>query len=155
MILRFFVSLFLLCFFDEGDAFAPWPGSARPRERVDPTVPGLRAFSPPALRLEQDSRGPQSNVIRSNITLDIEVVLEFEVHSSIASITPETWNSCLPAKDRTCLGSAFLDYSWLYCLEESKCAAPQTGWVPQHVSIKLDGETKGFIPLYIKGNSSK
>ena len=111
---------------------------------------------------KEDDRNDDSqpiNAIRSNITLDNDVVLEFELHSSIASIRAEAWNSCLPSSNQNCtttmMGSAFLDYSWLYCLEESKCASPQTGWVPQHVSIKLNGETRGFIPLYIKGHSSK
>ena len=111
-------------------------------------------FPGSSLCMGTDTENPSPNSIRSNITLQNDVTLEFELHTSIASIPTETWNACLPTPEIG-LGSAFLDYSWLSCLEESKCASPQTGWVPQHVSIKIAGETKGFIPLYIKGHSSK
>ena len=123
------------------------------------------SFAPSlALEVRKDAREPENNnnkydnnnnIIRSNITLENDITLEFKVHSSIAAIPLEAWNACLPTTKQDRLGSAFLDYSWLHCLEESKCASPQTGWVPQHVSITLNGETKGFIPLYIKGHSSK
>ena len=96
-----------------------------------------------------------TNAIQSNVTLANGVTLEFALHTSIASIPSEAWNACLPTRRDVGLGSAFLDHSWLHCLEESKCASPQTGWVPQHVSIKINGETRGFIPLYIKSHSSK
>lgn len=94
------------------------------------------------------------SILQSNVTLPNGMTLEFQVFDSISSIPSEAWNACLPTQEIG-LGSAFLDHSWLRCLEESKCASPQTGWVPQHVSIKIQGETKGFIPLYIKGHSSK
>lgn len=116
-----------------------------------------------SLRMSQDNDGNAAdatpNVIRSNITLQNykesdNVTLEFELHTSIAAIPPESWNACLPGGGGG--RSAFLDHAWLRCLEESKCASPQTGWVPQHVSIKMNGQKfAGFIPLYVKGHSSK
>lgn len=107
---------------------------------------------------DDDEEQLPNNTVKLNSTRSTtwhdEAILEFEFHSSIASISPEAWNACLPTK-QSGLGSAFLDYSWFHCLEESKCASPQTGWVPQHVSIKIQGEVIGFLPLYIKSHSSK
>jgi len=137
------------------EAFVSSSVSTTTPSRCDVRTPNVRSFAPPALHVWKDAREPEHNIIQSNITLDNDLTLEFNLHSSIAAIPPEAWNACLPNKDRIGLGSAFLDYSWLHCLEESKCASPQTGWVPQHVSIKLNGETKGFIPVYIKEHSSK
>ena len=74
--------------------------------------------------------------------------IEFQLHSSISSISPNDWDACL-----TDLSSPFLCHSWLRCLEESECASSSTGWVPQHISISIDGALSGFVPLYIKGHS--
>jgi predicted N-acyltransferase len=76
--------------------------------------------------------------------------IQFELHSSILEIRAEDWDGCL-ANDGT--ASPFMEHSWLRCLEESKCASPETGWMPQHVAIKIDGDICGFVPLYIKTNS--
>ena len=74
--------------------------------------------------------------------------IDFEMHKSITDIPAEAWDSCLDSTS-----SPFLEHAWLRCLEESKCASPETGWVPQHVSIQIDGETRGYVPLYLKGHS--
>jgi predicted N-acyltransferase len=80
----------------------------------------------------------------------MEPTIEFIFHRSIGSIPPEAWDACRAA-DGTL--SPFMEHTWLRCLEESKCASPQTGWGPQHVAIHIDGQAKGFVPVYIKGNS--
>jgi predicted N-acyltransferase len=121
--------------------------------RNSPSRRILPSFLPTALDLSKDADREQE-VTLVNATLVNEATIEFRLHSSIASIAPEAWNACLPTKEQG-VSSAFLDYSWFHCLEESKCASPQTGWSPQHISIKVGGETKGFVPLYIKGNSSE
>ena len=92
-------------------------------------------------------RSDESNQFESKL---IEKSVGFKFHSLIADIPEDDWNACV---DCLQAGSAFLDYSWFYCLEESKCASPRTGWVPQHLSIMIDGETIGYVPLYIKGHS--
>jgi predicted N-acyltransferase len=74
--------------------------------------------------------------------------IEFELHPSISDISAESWDACLDESS-----SPFLEHAWLRCLEESKCASPETGWVPQHVSIKINGEIRGYVPLYLKGHS--
>jgi hypothetical protein len=134
------------------------PAKAGRGRRTAPLQPPSRrivsSFPPTALDLSNDADWQQEVKSIANETLDNDATIEFIMHSSIASISPEAWNACLPTKKQG-TSSAFLDYSWFHCLEESKCASPQTGWIPQHVSIKVDGETKGFVPLYIKGNSSE
>lgn len=74
--------------------------------------------------------------------------IEFQMHPSISDIPAESWNACLTERS-----SPFLEHAWLQCLEDSKCASPETGWVPQHVSITIDGEVRGYVPLYLKGHS--
>jgi predicted N-acyltransferase len=74
--------------------------------------------------------------------------IEFELHPSISDISAESWDACLDESS-----SPFLEHAWLRCLEESKCASPETGWVPQHVSIAIDGQVRGYVPLYLKGHS--
>jgi predicted N-acyltransferase len=74
--------------------------------------------------------------------------IEFELHPSISDIPAESWDACLSESS-----SPFLQHAWLRCLEESKCASPKTGWVPQHVSITIGGQIRGYVPLYLKGHS--
>lgn len=72
----------------------------------------------------------------------------FQLHTSIDKIPADDWNSCL-----TNQSSPFLAHSWIQALEGSECASPETGWVPQHLSLCLNNETVGYVPLYIKGHS--
>mmetsp|Transcript_67632 Transcript_67632/g.195502 ORF Transcript_67632/g.195502 Transcript_67632/m.195502 type:complete len:505 (-) Transcript_67632:235-1749(-) len=77
--------------------------------------------------------------------------IQFQVHSSISEIPKEKWDRCLV--DDEC-ASPFMEHSWFRCLEESKCASKETGWIPQHLSIIIDGEPWcGFVPLYLKTHS--
>ena len=46
-----------------------------------------------------------------------------------------------------------MEHAWLRCLEESGCASPSTGWVPQHLSVRIGGVASVYAPLYIKGHS--
>lgn len=95
-------------------------------------------------------RALRARKVPTDASTDVERSVEFQLHTSIASIPAEAWDGCHARDGST---SPFLEHSWLRCLEESKCASSKTGWVPQHVSIKIDGETKGYMPLYIKGHS--
>ena len=130
------------------NAFVPWAPILR-AQQIQQFISRSSSF-PPYMAVNGENQEQSKNSLISNITLDNEVTLEFQLHSSVASIPAEAWDACLHHGS-----AAFLDHAWLRCLEESKCVSPQTGWVPQHVSIKIDNETMGFIPLYIKGHSSK
>jgi len=74
--------------------------------------------------------------------------VEFQIHSSILSISSESWNACVQSTD-----SPFVEYSWLRCLEESGCVSSETGWVPQHLSMQINNVTMGYIPMYLKTHS--
>ena len=103
-------------------------------ENVDPSL--ASPFEPNEVTQLQPSLGPKN------------INLEFQLHNSITEIEATDWDSCLT---QDC--SPFVQYSWLRCMEESGCAAPDKGWVPQHISIRMNGQLQGFVPLYIKGNS--
>lgn len=76
--------------------------------------------------------------------------VEFQLHRSINDISADAWDECL-ADDGS--SSPFLQHSWLRCMEDSKCASVSTGWAPQHISIRINGNPRGFVPLYVKGHS--
>lgn len=76
--------------------------------------------------------------------------IQFETYSSILDIDAKDWTSCM-TDDET--ASPFTEYTWLQSLEESKCACEETGWIPQHVAIKIDERVCGFVPIYVKTNS--
>lgn len=71
--------------------------------------------------------------------------LTFELHPSISQIDSEKWNLCGE--------SPFLQHAWIACLEQSGCASSKTGWSPQHIEIRNDNVTIGFVPMYVKGHS--
>ena len=113
-----------------------------------PSIPRLKpsaSWLPSVSCLFQTSRAPDS---KEGTGFGDERTVEFQLHSSITSIPAEDWDACLSENS-----SPFLQHSWLRCLEESECASPSTGWVPQHVSISIDDEIVGYVPLYIKGHS--
>ena len=82
----------------------------------------------------------------------------FQLYSSIMDIPPDIWDECcVDTTNDGCSSSSpsspFVLHSWLRCLEESKCASHETGWIPQHLQIKINGQIRGFVPLYIKAHS--
>ena len=52
--------------------------------------------------------------------------------------------------DRT---SPFLEWDWLYCLEESGAAEANTGWLPCHLLVEEDGLLVAAAPMYLKSHS--
>lgn len=122
------------------DAF-PLFSSLHIRKPISYLGPDSRLFSREKVNLNQSEQ-------KQSAEFDDERTLEFQLHSSIENIPEDDWNSCL-----TDSSSPFLSHAWLRCLEQSKCATPSTGWVPQHVAVSIDDETVGYVPLYIKGHS--
>ena len=67
---------------------------------------------------------------------------------SIAQIDAQDWN--------VLAGTAqpFLRHEFLLALEESGCAAPRTGWAPQHLIIEAaNGSAVAAMPLFRKAHS--
>ena len=68
-------------------------------------------------------------------------------------VSEAAWNALLP-KYGTRDYHPFTDWVFLNALEESGCAAPETGWSPCHIWIEdEDGNPMGAIPLYAKTHS--
>jgi hypothetical protein len=68
--------------------------------------------------------------------------------SSIAQIDAQGWNALA--------GNAqpFLRHEFLLALEESGCAAPRTGWNPEHLVLEDSaGKLAGAMPLFRKAHS--
>lgn len=76
--------------------------------------------------------------------------LELSLVESIGDIGEADWNSCADPE-----GNPFLSYEFLHALECSRSACVRTGWAPQHVLVKAEGESlpAAVAPLYIKGHS--
>ena len=58
----------------------------------------------------------------------------------------------------------FMKHSFLRCLEESGCASPKSGWVPQHIAVFRastplknvsddDDDLIAYVPMYVKSHS--
>ena len=69
-----------------------------------------------------------------------------EVADSIAHISAAEWNRL--AGDHPLLSHAFLNG-----LHSTGCAAPNTGWTPQFLLLKVDRRLEGALPLYVKDHS--
>lgn len=70
-----------------------------------------------------------------------------------SDLTAEQWNACANPDGQDC--NPFTDHAFLRALEESGSAAPETGWMPQHLVIESceAGKIAGIVPLYLKSHS--
>ena len=50
--------------------------------------------------------------------------------------------------------SPFIDYDFFLSLEKSLCTNKKNGWEPEHIVIKQNNDTIGFIPNFKKSNSN-
>ncbi|MBN1797505.1 MAG: GNAT family N-acetyltransferase [Spirochaetales bacterium] len=67
---------------------------------------------------------------------------------SIAKIPKQMWNElALP------LTTPFLEWEWLYLLEESGSTCPQTGWMPAHLTLWREDRLIAAAAFYIKSHS--
>ena len=81
--------------------------------------------------------------------------IEIQLHQSLASIGEETWDVC--ACPEAAYGGRpadpFTTYRFLKAIEDSGSVGPGTGWQPQYLSARVDGETIAVMPVYAKGHS--
>jgi len=75
---------------------------------------------------------------------------DIAVIERIRDVPREDWNALLAPDD-----SPFLDWDWLWAMEESKSAARNTGWSPCHLVVRIGPERKiaAACPLYLKSHS--
>ena len=63
-------------------------------------------------------------------------------------IPADQWNACAGGDN------PFVSHAFLAALEESGSASRETGWAPQHLTIKdEDGQLSGAVPMYLKNHS--
>src|SRR5688572_23407076 len=75
-------------------------------------------------------------------------LIELRTHRSIREIDPAAWDALLAPSHVPHMCWAFLD-----ALEATGCVRPEVGWLPQHLSMRKDGELVAVAPAYVKGNS--
>ena len=72
--------------------------------------------------------------------------MNVHVATSLADVDPLAWNK-LAGDD------PFLQHAFLHALHDTGCACPETGWTPQYLLLRQDGELAGALPLYLKEHS--
>jgi uncharacterized protein len=74
--------------------------------------------------------------------------IEVAVVEGIDRIAREDWNALLADDD-----SPFVDWDWLFAMENSKSAVRASGWGPCHLAIHRGRKLIAACPLYLKGHS--
>jgi len=67
--------------------------------------------------------------------------------AALRDVPRDAWNALVGD------GSPFLEWDWLSALEESGAVCPDTGWLPQHLTVWEDDRLIGACPLYVKSHS--
>jgi predicted N-acyltransferase len=80
---------------------------------------------------------------------DTPAELELSVVDRITAVESGDWNR-LAGMDHY---SPFLEHEFLASVEESGCAAPETGWYPRHFLLKKGGTLVAAAPAYVKTHS--
>ena len=73
--------------------------------------------------------------------------LHLTIATDLADVSAEEWDALDPS------GNPFVSYAWLRAMEVTGCVAPEKGWMPQHLLVRLDGVLVGACPAYVKGHS--
>ncbi|MDF2366911.1 GNAT family N-acetyltransferase [Sneathiella sp.] len=66
---------------------------------------------------------------------------------SIADVSEAEWNACLTTDH------PFVTHQFLKALEDSGSVSAESGWMPYHLSLEMDGKIAGVAPMYVKGHS--
>jgi hypothetical protein len=73
--------------------------------------------------------------------------LSVRILESLAEVPAAAWNALVGD------GSPFLEWEWLTSLEDGGTVRPDTGWLPQHLTLWRGKRLVGACPLYVKGHS--
>jgi uncharacterized protein len=74
--------------------------------------------------------------------------VEVSVVEGIDRFAREDWNTLLADDD-----GPFLDWDWLFAMENSRSAARASGWAPCHLAIHRGKKLIAACPLYLKSHS--
>lgn len=69
---------------------------------------------------------------------------------SPSDVSPEAWNALLAAEAEP---SPFMRHEYLAALNDSRSATPESGWMPQFVTLWRGEQLQAACPLYIKDHS--
>ncbi len=70
--------------------------------------------------------------------------------SALSEIGPSAWDALAAAQADS---NPFLSYAFLSALHETGCAAPDTGWQPQYLTLWRGNALAAALPLYAKFHS--
>lgn len=78
--------------------------------------------------------------------------LRIRVLPGLDAISPAAWDACAAGDGGR--PEPFVSHAFLSALEETGCAAPRTGWLPQHLLVESEeGEALAAAPAYLKSHS--
>ena len=69
---------------------------------------------------------------------------------SPSDVSPEAWNALLAAEAEP---SPFMRHEYLSALNDSRSATPESGWMPQFVTLWQGEQLQAACPLYVKDHS--
>ena len=69
---------------------------------------------------------------------------------SPSDVSPEAWNALLAAEAEP---SPFMRHEYLTALNDSRSATPDSGWLPQFVTLWQGEQLQAACPLYVKDHS--
>lgn len=69
-------------------------------------------------------------------------------HNALKDISKEAWDSLTAP-----ISTPLLDWDWLEQFEASGSVRPETGWLPNHLTVWDGDRLIGAAPLYLKGHS--
>jgi predicted N-acyltransferase len=69
------------------------------------------------------------------------------VRDSLEGLSADQWNTCVQADE------PFQEFEFLRALELSGSVGQGTGWIPSYVTLELEDELVGALPMYIKLDS--
>ncbi|MEO1640788.1 MAG: GNAT family N-acetyltransferase [Pseudomonadota bacterium] len=84
-----------------------------------------------------------------------ESAIEVTAHPSINDIDPADWDACAcpEAADGGRPDDPFTTHRFLKALEDSGSVGPGSGWQPQYLTARMDGQIIAAAPLYAKRHS--
>jgi predicted N-acyltransferase len=74
-------------------------------------------------------------------------VTTLRVVGALRDVSRDAWDALVGD------GSPFLEWDWLVALEEAAVVGPDTGWLPQHLTLWDGDRLVGACPLYVKSHS--
>ncbi len=82
-----------------------------------------------------------------------DTAIEISVLDSLNGIAPEDWDACANPSGAMPPPDPFTTYRFLHALEMSGSVGTGTGWQPQYLIARAEGEIIAVAPLYAKGHS--